>query len=130
MRSKEAAKKTESLIKASVAPASEEQARGIHQINEVVGSIDGLTRRNAANSEESASGAKELSSQSEELATLVATFTLERGAASIPARPPPPSRAMESRRRRPSVPRASRRPGPMAPPPKDADHERFPGWDA
>ncbi len=164
MRSKEAAKKTEGLIKTSVASAergeaichdvdqsfaaivhavtevgglvramataSEEQARGIHQINEVVGSIDGLTQRNAASSEESASSAEELSSQSEELATLVATFTLERGAAPVLARPPPPSRAMGSMRPRPSVPRASRRPGPMAPQPKSAAPEPFPGWDA
>ena len=162
-RSKDAAKKTETLIKASVssaergemicrdvdksfeaivhagtevgalvraiASASEEQARGIHQINEVVASIDGLTQRNAASSEESASSAEELSSQSEELATLVATFTLRHGAAPMPTRPPPPSRAMGSMRPRPSAPRNSRRPMPM-PTSRSMPPEPFPEWDA
>jgi methyl-accepting chemotaxis protein len=164
MRSKEAAKKTESLITASVtsaergetichdvdksfdaivragtevgalvramATASEEQARGIHQINEVVSSIDGFTQRNAASAEESASSAEELSSQSEELATLVATFTLDRGGVPMPMRPPPPSRAMGSMRPRPVAPHNSRRPISMPPPKSAPVSTSFPEWDA
>jgi methyl-accepting chemotaxis protein len=142
MRSKEAAKKTEGLIKESVVSAergeatcrdvsrifdeivrsvsdvaglineitvaSEEQAKGIDQINEAVTTIDALTQQNAANSQESASGAEELSGQSAELGALVGQFKLNGAPAasshapaakrSAPAALPRPSRRAPPRR--------------------------------
>lgn len=112
LRSKEAAKKTEDLIKMSVghaesgrvisgevaaslteivtaagkvnnivgeiAVASQEQARGIEQVNTAVSEMDKVVQVAAANAEESSSAAEELSSQAEELTGLVARFQLER----------------------------------------------------
>jgi methyl-accepting chemotaxis protein len=115
LRSKEAAHKTEALIKESVAlaqqggaisagvagtleeivasvgrvtgivstiaTASEEQTRGIEQVNKAIGSMDATTQQNAASSEESASAAEELSSQAQELQQLVAGYQLSHGRA-------------------------------------------------
>ena len=114
LRSKEAAKKTEDLIKMSVghaengrvisgdvaaslteiveaaakvnqivqeiAVASQEQSRGIDQVNTAVGEMDKVVQLAAANAEESSSAAEELSSQSEELSELVSRFQLDREA--------------------------------------------------
>ncbi len=116
MRSKEAANKTEALIRESVKQATEgeltaqhvsaalgqiaggvakvtsivaeiasaarEQSAGISQVTQAVAQMDTVTQQNAANSEESSSAAAELSGQSEELASMVQTFQLERAAAS------------------------------------------------
>ena len=54
-----------------VSAASEEQARGIEQLNSAVAEMDKVTQRNSANAEESASASEELSSQSNELQDLV-----------------------------------------------------------
>jgi methyl-accepting chemotaxis protein len=112
LRSKEAAKKTEDLIKQAVshsqngraitnevaanlgdivgaagkvndivseiAVASQEQSRGIDQVNTAVSEMDKVVQVAAANAEESSSAAEELSSQSEDLAGLVGRFTLTR----------------------------------------------------
>jgi methyl-accepting chemotaxis protein len=112
LRSKEAAKKTEDLIKMSVghaengqlissevagslseivsaaskvndivseiAVASQEQSRGIEQVNLAVSEMDKVVQVSAANAEESSSAAEELSSQTEELTGLVSRFQLER----------------------------------------------------
>jgi len=110
LRSKEAAMKTDALIRESVRQAGEgeetskevnarlseiaegitkvggiiteiaasakEQASGVEEINKAIGDLNRVTQQNAANSEESSSAAAELSSQSEELASMVATFSL------------------------------------------------------
>jgi methyl-accepting chemotaxis protein len=110
LRSKEAAMKTDALIRESVRQAGEgeetskevsgrlseiaegitkvsgiiteiaasakEQASGVEQINKAISDLNRVTQQNAANSEESSSAAAELSSQSEELASMVATFSL------------------------------------------------------
>jgi methyl-accepting chemotaxis protein len=110
LRSKEAARKTEVLIKqsmqlaqggeelcqkvngnlheivacvgnvttvvAGIATASEEQARGIEQVNLAVAQMDKVTQANAANSEESAGATQELSGQAAELRALVQQFQL------------------------------------------------------
>ncbi|MDD3125845.1 MAG: methyl-accepting chemotaxis protein [Candidatus Kapabacteria bacterium] len=55
---------------------SNEQARGISQINEGLQQIDSVTKANTASSEESASAAEELSSQSEQLRKMVMQFKL------------------------------------------------------
>ena len=114
LRSKEAAMKTDALIRESVRQAGEgeetskevstrlleiadgitkvggiiteiaasakEQASGVEQINKAIGDLNRVTQQNAANSEESSSAAAELSSQSEELAAMVATFSLSNSA--------------------------------------------------
>ncbi len=113
LRSKEAAQKTEALIKESVrqaesgeatshavsaklgeiagavgkvsdlvgeiAAAAKEQAAGFEQVSHAVAEMDKVTQQNAASAEESSSAASELSGQSEELASMVGSFQLERG---------------------------------------------------
>jgi len=54
-----------------VSAASQEQTRGIQQINTAVADMDQVTQRNSAGAEESASASEELSSQAEELNALV-----------------------------------------------------------
>jgi methyl-accepting chemotaxis protein len=112
LRSKEAAKRTEDLIKLSVghaengrvittevagslteivtaaakvndivseiAVASQEQSRGIEQVNTAVAEMDKVVQTAASNAEESSSAAEELASQSEELSSLVQRFELDR----------------------------------------------------
>ncbi len=66
-----------SELVAEIAEASNEQAQGVAQINEGLRQIDQVTQTNAANAEEGAAAAEELSSQSEQLRDLMATFTLK-----------------------------------------------------
>jgi methyl-accepting chemotaxis protein len=114
LRSKEAAQKTEALIKESVrqaesgeatsqavstklgeiagavakvsdlvgeiAAAAKEQAAGFQQVSHAVTEMDRVTQQNAASAEESSSAASELSGQSGELASMVGSFRLDRGA--------------------------------------------------
>ena len=54
-----------------VSAASEEQARGIDQMNIAMAGIDKVTQRNSANAEESAAASEELTAQSNELKTSV-----------------------------------------------------------
>ena len=56
---------------AEIAAASNEQARGIEQINTAVSQMDQVTQANAANAEESAAASEELSSQSETMNEIV-----------------------------------------------------------
>jgi methyl-accepting chemotaxis protein len=73
-------------IISEISASSTEQASGVEQINRAVTDMNRVTQQNAANSEESSSAAAELSSQSEELASMVATFTLQRDRAKSSAR--------------------------------------------
>jgi len=54
-----------------IAAASNEQSKGIHEINNAVSEMDKVTQRNAANSEESASASEELSAQAQEMNSVV-----------------------------------------------------------
>jgi methyl-accepting chemotaxis protein len=54
-----------------IALASNEQAKGIEQVNIAIGQMDKVTQNAAANAEESASAAEELSSQAEQMASVV-----------------------------------------------------------
>jgi methyl-accepting chemotaxis protein len=110
LRSKDAAKKTEELIRQSVklaeeggtishavngnlagivtsvgkvtdlvgeiAVASQEQARGVEQVNKAIAQMEQVVQQAAANSEETSSSAAELSSQAQDLAALVGSFQL------------------------------------------------------
>ncbi len=57
-----------------IAAASQEQARGVDQVNRAIAEMDKVTQQSAANAEESASASEELSSQAQELATMVGRF--------------------------------------------------------
>ncbi len=63
-------------IVAEITAASEEQTKGIDQVNQAVADMDKVVQQAAANSEESSSAAEELSSQSQELAAMVGRFQL------------------------------------------------------
>jgi methyl-accepting chemotaxis protein len=56
---------------ALVTQKSEEQSRGVSEINSAVGQLDEVTQSNAANAEESASASEELSGQARELNDMV-----------------------------------------------------------
>ena len=60
-----------SQLVSEIASASDEQAKGIEQLNDAAAQMDSITQRNAANSEESAAASEELRSQAEELETTV-----------------------------------------------------------
>ncbi|MHB8068528.1 MAG: methyl-accepting chemotaxis protein [Desulfobaccales bacterium] len=56
--------KTRDLV-GEIAAASDEQAKGVEQINKALGELDLVVQQNAANAEESASASQELSAQAE-----------------------------------------------------------------
>ena len=60
-----------STLNNEVSSASDEQSKGIAQINTAVSQMDQLTQGNAANAEESAAASEELSAQASELHSLV-----------------------------------------------------------
>lgn len=78
---------------AEIAAASDEQTKGIEQVNTAVAQMNTVTQQNAANSEESAAAAEELRGQAEELASMVGSFSLTDAGGGIsekraPVRPP------------------------------------------
>ncbi|MBN2528255.1 MAG: HAMP domain-containing protein [Deltaproteobacteria bacterium] len=64
-------------IISEITVASQEQARGIEQVNKAMVEMDQVTQRAAANSEESSSAAEELAGQAQELMSLVSKFKLD-----------------------------------------------------
>ncbi|MDY6903951.1 MAG: methyl-accepting chemotaxis protein [Thermodesulfobacteriota bacterium] len=54
-----------------ITAASEEQAKGVDQVNQAVGQMDKVTQQNAANAEEAASSSEELNAQAEEMKSIV-----------------------------------------------------------
>jgi methyl-accepting chemotaxis protein len=62
--------KTTDLV-AEIAAASQEQARGVDQVNTAVSQMDKVTQQNAANAEESASASEELSAQAASMKEIV-----------------------------------------------------------
>jgi methyl-accepting chemotaxis protein len=78
-------------VVAEITVASEQQSQGVTQINTAVAQMDQVTQANAANSEEAASAAEEMSSQAMELRHLVGTFRLSQATASAPCASPQPS---------------------------------------
>ena len=67
--------KVSSIVSEIVASAGE-QVSGIDQVNRAVAEMDKVTQQNAASAEQSSSAATQLSGQSQELATMVDSFTL------------------------------------------------------
>jgi len=79
-------KKVNDLI-SEIAAASTEQADGIKQVAEAVGTMDTVTQENAANSEESAAAATELNSQAATLDELLSQFQLGDSGQAVTRRP-------------------------------------------
>ena len=67
----ESVRKVAELV-AEIAVASNEQARGIDQINTAVGRMDSMTQQTAANAEESASSSEEMNAQAERMKAMMA----------------------------------------------------------
>jgi hypothetical protein len=63
-------------VVATIASLSEQQSRGIAQVSVAVEQVNGVTQAAAANSEESASAAEELSSQALVMKSLVGEFEI------------------------------------------------------
>jgi methyl-accepting chemotaxis protein len=61
---------------AEIAAASDEQSKGIDQVNTAVSQMNQVVQQNASNAEESSAAAEEMSSQAEELQAMVGTFKL------------------------------------------------------
>jgi len=68
-------------IMGEIAAASEEQSRGIEQVNQAMVQMDRVTQQNAALVEESVAAAQSLDDQGKQLGDLVATFRLATGSA-------------------------------------------------
>ncbi len=71
----EAAKSTAQLI-SEIAAASEEQKRGVDQINIAISELDTMTQQNAALVEETASASEEMASQAQELMSMMERFKI------------------------------------------------------
>jgi methyl-accepting chemotaxis protein len=96
-------RKTTDLVQ-EVAAASKEQAAGVGQMNKAMSQVDQVTQRNASGAEELSSTAEEMASQAEALQQLVAFFSVD-GATDLhaaskplqhrptahPAKPPAPT---------------------------------------
>ncbi|MGI4861671.1 MAG: methyl-accepting chemotaxis protein [Janthinobacterium lividum] len=74
-------------IMGEIASASNEQSRGIEQVNQAVTQMDGVTQQNAALVEEAAAAAGSLQTQAEKLREVVAVFQMERHRAVQPTAP-------------------------------------------
>ena len=72
--------------------ATQEQSRGIGQVNQAVVHIDGITQQNAALVEQAAAAASSLARQAEWVAQAIAVFKLEQVAPPSAGRPPQPGR--------------------------------------
>ena len=65
-----------SEVMSEITAASEQQQEGVEEINTAIEQLNLIIQQNAANSEESADAARQLSGQSENLKTMVASFRL------------------------------------------------------
>ncbi len=69
---------------AEIASTSQEQAQGINQINQAVAQMDGVTQKNAASAEETASVCEEMNSQAQNLDDIVSDLrVLTEGGGSV-----------------------------------------------
>jgi methyl-accepting chemotaxis protein len=90
-----------------ISASSQDQARGLSEVNTAVNQMDQVTQQNAAMVEETTAATHSLKSQTAELARQVATFSIS-GRASAPAAQAPAPRAAPA-------PRPASRPGASAP---------------
>ncbi len=94
--------------------SSQEQSRGISEINTAVGQMDQVTQNNAANAEETASASEELSSQSRELKALVGDLRQLVTGGRVDGKPVPASSRLATRFATPSVAKPEKTPGPSS----------------
>ncbi|MBK8014671.1 MAG: HAMP domain-containing protein [Deltaproteobacteria bacterium] len=95
-----------SEIVASIANASQEQARGLEQVTQAVADMDRVIQQAAGNSEEMSSTAQELSSHAQTLALLVDSFVIdgrENHASSARGSSASPTRTAGTQRTRPAL---------------------------
>ena len=101
-------------IMAEISAASQEQSRGIDQVNTAVSQMDKMTQQNAALVEEAAAAAKSMEEQTEELTRIVAAFHIGAAAAvpspAVQQRSATPLRAAKAPAARKPVSAASSRP--------------------
>ena len=64
------------VLVAEIASASNEQKKGIEQVNIAITEIDGVTQQNAANAEESAATSEEMSTQGTQMKKFVEALTI------------------------------------------------------
>ncbi len=81
-----AIRKTADLVQ-DVAAASQEQARGVAQINTAMGAVDQVTQRNASAAEELSSTSEEMAAQAASLQELMSFFRVADAPAATPAVP-------------------------------------------
>ncbi|WP_423391882.1 methyl-accepting chemotaxis protein [Burkholderia sp. LMG 21824] len=99
-------------INAEIAAASDEQSRGIEQVNVAVGQMDEVTQQNAALVEEASAAAQSLEQQAAEQKRAISVFRLssETGEAGAAGTIPAAASAAAHRTQRPAPPRAAARP--------------------
>jgi methyl-accepting chemotaxis protein len=108
----------DSLV-AEIASSAEEQATGLAQVNSAVNQMDQVVQQNAAMVEQSTAAAHSLTSETSELAQLIAGFKVSGGASRIRASAPEPrARAAPAKPASPAGPKPTPRyaaPAPSAP---------------
>ncbi|MDP9107523.1 MAG: methyl-accepting chemotaxis protein, partial [Pseudomonadota bacterium] len=77
-------------IMSEIASASDEQSRGIEQVNLAVAQMDEVTQQNAALVEEAAAAAQSMQDEAGHLLTLVDTFTIAAAPSTAIQTPRPP----------------------------------------
>jgi methyl-accepting chemotaxis protein len=94
-------------IMAEISAASQEQSRGIDQVNTAVSQMDKMTQQNAALVEEAAAAAKSMEEQTEELSRIVSAFQIGAAAPAPVAQrsPAAPRAAKTAAARKPASPR-------------------------
>ena len=96
-----------------ISASSQDQARGLSEVNTAVNQMDQVTQQNAAMVEETTAATHSLKSQTAELSRQVATFSIS-GRASAPAAQAPAPAPASTPRAAPA-PRPASRPGASAP---------------
>jgi uncharacterized phage infection (PIP) family protein YhgE len=93
-------------IMQEIASASDEQSRGIEQVNQAVTQMDEVTQQNAALVEEATAASQSLENQGRHLIDSVSFFTIDSGSAAM---------ATDAGRRSPSTFKSSSTPTPNKP---------------
>jgi methyl-accepting chemotaxis protein len=102
-------------IMSEIADASQEQSRGIEQVNMSIIEMDSMTQQNAALVEEAAAAAQSLQDQATELARVVSIFKLTEEERFAPAAPAPVAAAVPAVQ--PQAPRVAAKPALKRPEP-------------
>ena len=102
-----------SEVMAEIAASSDQQSKGVEQVNTAVEQVNQVTQQTAANAEESASAAEELAAQAEEMKGTVSSFSLTADDETAQRRAGKTSRpAAHGQASKPARPAAGAAPGP------------------